>query len=145
MDKAIFDEMKLNPDIRKIIYSHPIYGWSKADNLKVWINLCHSKERVYMPDYELLQEAIGLTAQQLEWLVGDQSIMRALSKALNGTIKYKIESNTYLYKACNPFCNDSHLISIQLSTGLLTSTPLFASVNLNKLVHELNTSLPSFI
>lgn len=43
VEKTIFDQIQLKPETRDLIYSHPKYGWSNPDNLKVWIKLCHSK------------------------------------------------------------------------------------------------------
>lgn len=87
-----------------------------------------------------------MTTKQVEGLVGPKSMLYKVSQALNGTIKCKIESNTYKFiDHCNPFCSNQELISLQIAYGLLTNTAIFFGVNLNKLTNDLDGALPGII
>lgn len=74
--------------------------------------------------------------------MGEKSVIFKLSSALNGTVQNKVETNTLNYKGCDPFCTDDQLLSIQMSTGFLTSAPLMGKLTLDKALNELNTSYP---
>lgn len=53
-----------------------------------------------------------------------------------------MEQNGLDYEKCVPFCSDSQLLAIQLSTGFLTNANLMGKLSLGQLFHDLNTSFP---
>ena len=119
-----------------------MYGWKVPENLAVWFRLVHAPagQRASLPAFELIQEAVGVSAEELLALIDEKSTLFKLSMALNGTIKSKLEAKTLNYDACTPFCSDDQLIAVQLASGMLTNSPLMGTINLNKPLHLLNTS-----
>lgn len=106
--------------------------------------LAHQKNRGQLREYELLQEALGLSGAEMERLVGEHSMLNSLSTALNGTIRLILENpRTYAYGKCQPFCTNNQLVAFQMMTGALTANPVFVNVNLKSSLRDLNNSLPA--
>jgi hypothetical protein len=98
----------LTAEIADAIYSHETFGWGKSETFQPWVMLAHQKNRKEAREYELIQEAVGISAAQLDRLVGEHSMMNALSTALNGTIKLILtNSRTYAYRKCEPICTNT--------------------------------------
>ncbi len=108
--------------------------------------LAHQKNRKDLKEYELIQEAVGISAAELDRLVGEHSMMNTLSTALNGTIKLILENpRGYSFKKCVPFCSDKQLVAFELLTGALTAKPVFLNVNMRSSLKDLNATLPDDI
>lgn len=127
--------------------NHPTYGWQDPENLAHWMRLVNLNDEMKQshPVFELIMEAIELSEEELMRLVGPRSALFKLSSALNGTIKNKVEANAIGYEGCVPFCSDDQLVSLQLTTGYLTNSPIMGKLSLNKLFNQLNSSYPRSI
>lgn len=44
------------------IYNDEVYGWGKKETFQSWVHLAHQKNRKDLKEYELIQEAVGISS-----------------------------------------------------------------------------------
>lgn len=67
-----------------------------------------------------------------------------LSTVLNGTIKAIVSNpKTTYYQNCLLQCSDDQLIAIQMTSGILTNSPIFFKINMQKKTREVVKALPA--
>jgi hypothetical protein len=44
------------------IYNDEVYGWGKKETFQPWVHLAHQKNRKDLKEYELIQEAVGISS-----------------------------------------------------------------------------------